>query len=167
MTLFCVFALFGCKKQHPTEQVSSAEEQERVAEAVKQPEIEVSEGETLSEVDHPEPPESAEEPTATAESSDNKPAVQMLPMRNQDVLELTAKDVVQVMRQAGFSETQIYEHGTAVRDAMAGSGAVQVKIDGVVEAVFAAKGDSVYISTRTKGHFIYNVRAGWQNSQRR
>lgn len=85
-------------------------------------------------------------------------------MGNQDVVELTADDVVQVLRAAGFSDTQIYEHGTAVRDGMAGSGAVQVKIEGKVEAVLAAKGDLVYVSTRSKGHFTYNVQTGEQNS---
>ena len=89
--------------------------------------------------------------------------IQILPMGNQDVLELTANDVVQVMRAAGFSDDQIYEHGAAVHDGMARSGAVQVKIDDTYEAVFAAKGDSIYISTRSRGHFLYNINTGWQN----
>lgn len=89
--------------------------------------------------------------------------IQILPMGNQDVLELTADDVVQVMRAAGFSDEQIYEHGAAVHDGMARSGAVQVKIDDTYEAVFAAKGDSIYISTRSRGHFLYNINTGWQN----
>lgn len=89
--------------------------------------------------------------------------IQILPMGNQDVLELTANDVVQVMRAAGFSDEQIYEHGAAVHDGMARSGAVQVKIDDTYEAVFAAKGDSIYISTRSRGHFLYNINTGWQN----
>lgn len=107
------------------------------------------------------------EDTATGESFDKEAIVQIRPMDNQDVLELTADDVVQVMRAAGFSDTQIFEHGPAVRDGMAGSGAVQVKTDGTVSAVFAADGDSVYISTRSRGHFIYNVKTGWQKSQGR
>ena len=93
--------------------------------------------------------------------------IQVMPVSNSgNVLTLTADDVVQVMRAAGFSDTQIWEHGTALRDGLArsGSGAVQIKIDGTTEAVFAAKGDSVYISTRLRGHFIYNLRTGWVNS---
>ena len=89
--------------------------------------------------------------------------IQILPMGNQDVLELTANDIVQVMRAAGFSDEQIYEHGAAVHDGMARSGAVQVKVDSTYEAVFAAKGDSIYISTRSRGHFLYNINTGWQN----
>ncbi|MHC4167572.1 MAG: hypothetical protein ACYSWQ_11485 [Planctomycetota bacterium] len=87
--------------------------------------------------------------------------IQILPVGNQDVLDLTAADVVQVMKAAGFSEVQIYEHGTAVRDGIARSGAVQVKIDDTIEAVFAAKGDTIYVSTRSRGHFYYNVNTGW------
>ncbi|UCF17355.1 MAG: hypothetical protein JSW59_07800, partial [Phycisphaerales bacterium] len=59
--------------------------------------------------------------------------IQILPMGNRDVIELTAADVVQVMRAAGFSDMQIYEHGTALRDGIAQRGAVQVKIDDTIE----------------------------------
>ena len=87
--------------------------------------------------------------------------IQILPVGNRDVLALTAADVVQIMRAAGFTDMHIREHGRAVRDGMARSGAVQVKIDDTVEAVFAAKGDTIYVSTRSRGHFYYNVKTGW------
>ena len=93
--------------------------------------------------------------------------IQVLPMSNQGVLTLTADDVVQVMRAAGFSDEQIWEHGTALRDGLARSGAVQTKVNKTVEAVFAVSGDSVYISTRLRGHFIYNIQTGWVNSNQR
>jgi len=93
--------------------------------------------------------------------------IQIVPMGNQDVLDLTAADVVKIMRAAGFTDMQIYEYGTALRDGLAQRGAVQIKIDDTVEAVFAAKGDSVYISTRSRGHFIYNVNTGWPNARAR
>ncbi len=92
--------------------------------------------------------------------------IQVVPVGNRSVLTLTADDVVQVMRAAGFSDEQIYQHGTAVHDGLARSGAVQVKINGTVEAVLAINGDSVYISTRLRGHFIYNIQTGWVNSGR-
>jgi hypothetical protein len=90
--------------------------------------------------------------------------IQVVPLGNRSVLTLTADEVVQVMRAAGFSDEQIYQHGTAVRDGLARSGAVQVKINGTVEAVFAINGETVYVSTRLRGHFMYNVRTGWVNS---
>ena len=93
--------------------------------------------------------------------------IQVMAMSNRSVLTLTADDVVQVMKAAGFSDTQIWEHGTAVRDGLARSGAVQVKIDDTVEVVFAAKDDFIYISTRLRGHFVYNIQTGWVNSGQR
>ncbi len=93
--------------------------------------------------------------------------IQVMPMSNRSVLTLTADDVVQVMRAAGFSDAQIEEYGTNLYDGLARSGAVQVKVDDTVEAVFAINGDSVYISTRLRGHFIYNVQTGWVNSGQR
>lgn len=87
--------------------------------------------------------------------------IQVLAVGNQDVLDLTARDVVQIMRAAGFTDEHIRQHGRAVRDGMATRGAVQVKINDTVEAVFAAKGDMIYVSTRSRGHFYYDVKTGW------
>jgi len=87
--------------------------------------------------------------------------IQILPMGNQHILTLTADGVVEVMRAAGFSDMQIWEHGTVLRDGLARSGAVQIKIGDTAEAVFAIRGDSVYITTRLRGNFIYTVNTGW------
>lgn len=86
----------------------------------------------------------------------------VIPVSNRHVLDLNADDVVQVMRRAGFSDNQILELGTDVHDGMLGSGAVQLKLKGKVEAVFAANGDDVYIGTRLRGNFIYNMNTGWR-----
>jgi hypothetical protein len=85
-------------------------------------------------------------------------------MSNRHVLALDADDVVQIMRRAGFSDSQILEYGTDLRNGLAESGAVQIKIGRKVEAVFAVNlndGNCVYISTRLRGNFIYNVDSGW------
>jgi hypothetical protein len=90
--------------------------------------------------------------------------IQVVPMSNRHVLALSADDVVQIMRRAGFSDTQILEYGTDLRNGLAESGAVQIKIGRKVEAVFAVNlndGNCVYISTRLRGNFIYNVDSGW------
>ena len=87
--------------------------------------------------------------------------IQVIPISNQYVLNLTADDIVQVMRRAGFSDMQVWEHGTSLREGLARSGAVQVRINGRVEAIFAINGSDVYISTGTRGYFIYNVNTGW------
>ena len=87
--------------------------------------------------------------------------MRVIPISNQYILELGANDVVQIMRRAGFSDTQIWEHGPALREALARSGAVQIRVDGKPEAVFAVNGRDVYISTGTRGYFIYNMETGW------
>jgi len=92
----------------------------------------------------------------------SKKGFEVIPVSNRNILDLSADDVVQVMRRAGFSDNQIYELGTDVHDGMFMSGAVQIKLKGKVEAVFAANGDDVYIGTRLRGNFIYNVNTGWR-----
>ena len=85
----------------------------------------------------------------------------IIPLKNRNVLTLSTDDIVRVMRQAGFSDNQILEHGTYLHDTLAYSGAAQIKIRKRLEAVFAINGDAVYISTRLRGNFIYNVKTGW------
>jgi hypothetical protein len=92
----------------------------------------------------------------------SKKGFEVIPVSNRNILDLSADDVVQVMRRAGFSDNQILELGTDVHDGMFMSGAVQIKLKDKVEAVFAANGDDVYIGTRLRGNFIYNVNTGWR-----
>lgn len=90
--------------------------------------------------------------------------IRIIPLSSSSVLTLSADDLVEVMRRAGFSDEQILEHGPDVHDGLAQSGAVQVRVSNRVEAVFAInrdRGDCVYISTRLRGNFIYNVGSGW------
>ena len=97
-------------------------------------------------------------------SSTRRSGIQIIPLSSRSVLELSADDVVRIMRRAGFSDSQIVEYGTDLRDGLAQSGAVQVRIGNKVEAVFAINldhGPCVYITTRLRGSFIYNVEKGW------
>jgi len=86
---------------------------------------------------------------------------EVIPLNHQEVLTLSSDDVVRVMRRAGFSDNQILEYGTELHYSLSRSGAAQVKINKRLQAVFAINGDSVYISTRLRGNFIYNVKTGW------
>jgi hypothetical protein len=90
--------------------------------------------------------------------------IRLIPMSNRHVLALNPDDVVAIMRRAGFSDRQILEYGTELRNGLAESGAIQIKIGRKVEAVFAVnlnEGNCVYISTRLRGNFIYDVDSGW------
>ena len=94
--------------------------------------------------------------------------IRVIPLSNRSVLALSPDDIVEVMRRAGFSDNQILEYGTDLRNGLAESGAVQIKIGKKVEAVFAvnlSESNCVYISTRLRGNFIYDVDAGWVGKQ--
>ena len=96
--------------------------------------------------------------------------IRLIPMSNRSVLTLSPDDVVAVMRRAGFSDKQILEYGMDLRNGLAESGAVQIKIGKKVEAVFAVNlnegSNCVYISTRLRGNFIYDVDSGWLGGAR-
>lgn len=91
--------------------------------------------------------------------------IEIVPLRNQDVLTLSSDDIVRVMRRAGFSDNQILEYGTDLHSALSREGAAQIKVNKNLEAIFAINGDAVYISTRLRGNFIYNVKTGWVGSE--
>lgn len=94
--------------------------------------------------------------------------IRVIPLGNRSVLALDPDDVVEIMRRAGFSDRQVLEYGTDLRNGLAESGAVQIKIGKKVEAVFAinlSEGNCVYISTRLRGNFIYDVESGWVGRQ--
>ena len=93
--------------------------------------------------------------------------IEVIPLNSRNVLNLSADNVVDIMRAAGFTDEQIIEHGTAVRDGLAQTGAVQIKVNGTVEAIFAAKEQDVYISTQLRGLFIYNINTGWVTGNNR
>jgi len=98
----------------------------------------------------------------------NNTGIRVIPLSNRSVLALSPDDVVEVMRRAGFSDRQVLEFGTDLRNGLAESGAVQIKIGKKVEAVFAIKlseSNCVYISTRLRGNFIYDVDSGWVGKQ--
>lgn len=99
----------------------------------------------------------------------SRSGIQVIPLSSRSVLELNADDVVRVMRRAGFSDQQILEYGPELRDGLAQSGAVQIKVGNKVEAVFAINldhGPCVYITTRLRGSFIYNTQlGGWSGGE--
>ena len=100
--------------------------------------------------------------------SSRSTGIRLIPLSNRSVLALNPDDVVEIMRRAGFSDNQILEYGTDLRNGLAESGAVQIKIGKKVEAVFAinlSEGNCVYISTRLRGNFIYDVDSGWVGRQ--
>lgn len=90
--------------------------------------------------------------------------IQIVPLSSSSVLVLSPDNLVEVMRRAGFSDEQIVQYGPDIYDGLSQSGAVQVRVNNRVEAVIAVnrdRGDCVYISSASRGNFIYNVQSGW------
>jgi hypothetical protein len=85
---------------------------------------------------------------------------QIVAMSNRDVADLSADDIVLIMRQAGFSDGQIMELGPDVHDGLLLSGAVQVRRNKKVEAIFAVNSNYIFITTRLRGSFIYDLKKG-------
>jgi hypothetical protein len=85
---------------------------------------------------------------------------QVIPVGSRDVAALNSDDTVRIMRRSGFSDEQIMELGTQVRNALLLSGAVEVKRGKIIEAIFAINDNNVFITTRLRGNFIYNIEKG-------
>ena len=79
-------------------------------------------------------------------------------LSNQHAVGLDADDMVRILRRAGFTDEQILEHGTDLRNALATAGAAQIRLDQKVEAIFAADGQYVRGSSRGTGSFTYDVK---------
>ena len=80
------------------------------------------------------------------------------PVSNRDVAALNAEDIVRVMLRAGFSDEQIIELGTDLRNELARAGAAQISVEDKVEGIFAVDSDFVYVSSRLVGSFIYDLK---------
>lgn len=80
---------------------------------------------------------------------------QVIPISNRQVAALSAEDIVRVMLRAGFSDEQILELGTDLRNELARSGAAQISVGDKVEAILAVDSDRVYVSSRLRGSFIF------------
>ena len=96
-----------------------------------------------------------------------KSGIQIITVPNQDVLLLNADQIIQILGRTGFSQIQIIEYGPTIREGLARSGRIEVKVNGKTEAAFAIKGDEVYISSLSRGYFIYNINTGWVDMQQR
>ena len=95
---------------------------------------------------------------AVAGCTDRTPKFGVVSVDNQEVAALAAEDVVRVMLRAGFTNEQILELGTELRNELAFSGAVQINEEDKVQAILAVDSGYVYVSSRLRGSFIYDLR---------
>lgn len=88
------------------------------------------------------------------------PDAQVIPqIDNWDVIALSADEIVLMMRYAGFTDELILQLGTDLRNALASSGAAQIRVGKKVEAVFAVRGNYVHVSSYNRGSFIFDCKA--------
>jgi len=85
------------------------------------------------------------------------PGPRVVVLGNRHVVALDADDVVRIMRRAGFSDQEILDLGTDVRNALASAGAVEIRAGRKVEAILAADERYLRGTSRRGGGFIYDV----------
>jgi hypothetical protein len=83
--------------------------------------------------------------------------MQVKPMANRHVANLSARDVVEVMKAAGFSEKEIVRLGPGLRNVLAARGSAQIQRGERVEAIFAVEGHYLHVSSRRRGMLIYDL----------
>ncbi len=86
--------------------------------------------------------------------------ISIVPQTNQEVADLSSDDIVRIMRRIGFPDDLILELGTDLHRTLAQSGAARVLDKREVEAVLRVSGRYVYITSRTRGVFIYDLSTG-------
>jgi len=91
---------------------------------------------------------------------DNAARLQVVPMRNEEVAELTTDDIVKVMRRLGLSDEQILEMGGDLFTALRSSGAAKLVAGKSPEATLAVNSGYLFIRSRLQGSFIYDIDDG-------
>lgn len=91
---------------------------------------------------------------------ENSTKLKVVAVSSRDVIALSSDDIVRIMRRAGFTDEQVYEFGTEVRNALLEYGAAEIKMGRMVEAIFAVNNNKVFITARLRGNFIYDVDKG-------
>jgi hypothetical protein len=87
--------------------------------------------------------------------------MRVVPVSANNVLILSADDIIQIMQRSGFTDDQIVDLGPDVQRNLATYGGAQITIRGRMEVIFAIDGNDIFISTLTRGSFVYNIKTGW------
>lgn len=89
--------------------------------------------------------------------------LKVVPFSTRHAIALAAPDVVNIMRAANFTDQQIYELGTQVRDALMTVGGVQIQVTSNNKTKVAVQfvineEDYVLVTSMASGYFVYDVR---------
>jgi hypothetical protein len=84
----------------------------------------------------------------------------VVPFSNSSVVALDGDDVRRVMEIAGFTPPQIWELGEDLHNALMQLGGAKMRLGKKqVEVIYAVQGDLVWITTRSRGLFVYDVKS--------
>jgi len=79
---------------------------------------------------------------------------------NSGVLALDGVDVNRIMEIAGFTPPQIWELGEDLHNALKQLGGAKMRLGKKqVEVIYKVQGDLVWITTRTRGFFVYDAKS--------
>ena len=70
---------------------------------------------------------------------------------------LDAKQMVKIMKRAGFSYEEILDYGPKVRNSLARNGAAQVMKSDMTQAIFVVNKPYLYVSSKENGSFTYHL----------
>ena len=77
------------------------------------------------------------------------------PFGNKDVAELSADQVVDLMRRAGFSDEEVLDLGVDLRNALAINGGARIRRGEQTRGIFVVHGGYVYAAVQGRGNIIF------------
>jgi hypothetical protein len=93
-------------------------------------------------------------------SDDSLLQLRVVPRENRDQADLRAEDILRVMERVGFSDAQILQLGPELHRALQTAGAAEIKWGKKTEMAFGVNGERLFISSRGRGAFVYNITSG-------
>ncbi len=83
--------------------------------------------------------------------------LRIVPVSNREAARLSPEDIIRIMQRVGFSNDQILELGTDLRQALLLSGGAELFYGKRLEMLLAVNNQQVQIQSRTRGTFVYDV----------
>jgi hypothetical protein len=93
-------------------------------------------------------------------SDDSVIQLSVVPHENADQADLSAAAILRIMERVGFSDAQILQLGPALHRALQTAGAAEIKLGKKTEMAFGVNGERLFITSRTRGTFVYNITSG-------
>ena len=87
-----------------------------------------------------------------------KPVV--VPEIGSHTADLSPRQTIDIMRAAGFTDSEIQRLGLHVRNALALKGAARVKRESQTDAIFVAHDGMIHVASWRRGDFMYEVATG-------